>query len=280
MLLPGSYANGFAPRDGRPLYPELWTGCVFAVAPCLGVSGLTLRDWGGYGNHGTLTNGPTWAASQGKYAIKFDGVNDYIQTSLIPVGNLGTSNATIVVWAILPDVSTYGNVLAKRNNSSPFQQWQLLQGSLDSSFNIVNGKNLSLFWYAGGSMGNTQHIYTTANVADGNLHCIVARRINGTTPTIWIDGIKRATTTVGTATSNLNADSNTDPIRIGSSDGVSTFISYTLFESRLYQRALSDNEIQLLATRRGIAYEMAPRRRSQEQVTTNRRRRIIIGANR
>jgi len=56
MILPGTYQNGFAPRDGEPLFPELWDGCVGAWNPGLGPSGLTLRDWSPYKNHGTLTN--------------------------------------------------------------------------------------------------------------------------------------------------------------------------------------------------------------------------------
>jgi hypothetical protein len=47
---------------------------------------------------------------------------------------------------------------------------------------------------------------------------------------------------------------------------------------RIYPRAVSQNEIRLLASRRGIAYEMAPRRRSSSAVQFNRRRRLLIGA--
>ena len=75
MILPASYSNGFAPRDGQPLYPELWRGCVGAWCPSLGPTGLTLRDWSGFGNHGTLTNmdpGTDWVLSGGRYALDFD----------------------------------------------------------------------------------------------------------------------------------------------------------------------------------------------------------------
>jgi hypothetical protein len=74
MILPGTYQNGFAPRDGSPLYPELWRGCVGAWNPGLGPTGLTLRDWSGYGNHGTLTNITAqncWKISEGRHAMEF-----------------------------------------------------------------------------------------------------------------------------------------------------------------------------------------------------------------
>jgi hypothetical protein len=47
---------------------------------------------------------------------------------------------------------------------------------------------------------------------------------------------------------------------------------------RAYSRALTSNEIKLLAMRRGIAYELAPRRRSSSAVLFNRRRRLLVGA--
>ena len=43
----------------------------------------------------------------------------------------------------------------------------------------------------------------------------------------------------------------------------------SLDDARIYNRAIPANEIRLLATRRGIAYEMAPRRRSSVLVSLN-----------
>ena len=280
MILPATYQNGFAPRDGQPLYPSLWKGCVGAWNPGLGPSGLTLRDNSGFGNDGTLTNGPTFAASQGKYAITSDGVNDLIKMQNLTACNLGTSDATIVLHAVLPDTSVFGSILSKRNNGGVFQQYQLLQGYINNSFATVTGKMVSCFFYAGGAIGASQHVYTSADVIDGKPHCIAVSRTNGSIPKIFVDGVEVATTVVGSATTNQNGDSSTDPLRLFAGTDSSSFLAMTLSDVRIYNRALSPNEIRTLATRPGIAYEMAPRRRSSVQVTTNRRRRIIIGGNR
>ena len=56
------------------------------------------------------------------------------------------------------------------------------------------------------------------------------------------------------------------------------FSNAVIDDVRIYNRALSPQEIRILATRRGIAYEMAPRRRSSSAVQFNRRRRLLLGA--
>ena len=65
-----SYHQGFARSAGESAYPGLWKGLVGAWVPALGVSGGILRDVSGYGNHGNLTNGPTWVVgTRGGYAL-------------------------------------------------------------------------------------------------------------------------------------------------------------------------------------------------------------------
>jgi hypothetical protein len=82
----------------------------------------------------------------------------------------------------------------------------------------------------------------------------------------------------GTVAAILNG---TQAITIGKymDFGGGNFLNGQIDDLRLYSRILSAQEIRLLASRRGIAYEMAPRRRSSVQVAAfNRRRRLLIGA--
>ena len=278
MILPGSYANGFAPRDGRPLYPQLWSGCVFAAAPMLGPTGVRLRDWSGSANHADLTNGPIWEPIAGWQAVTTDGVNDLLKCTSNTVGNLGTSHATVVVWCVLQNSNLFGPIIGKRNDGGVFQQWGLFQGHLNASLATVAGKKVSLFWYSGGGAASSQHVHTSADIADGKLHCVVARRVSGTTPTIWIDGIQQATTVIGSATTNINADGSTDPIRVGALADAGSYLAFNFIESRVYSRNVSDSEIRIVSSRPGIAYELAPRRRASSAVAFNRRRRLLVGA--
>jgi hypothetical protein len=65
--------------------------------PSLGVTGETLRDVSGNGNHGTLNNmdaATDWVATSKGLALDFDGSDDYITC-----GSIGDSAQTITVWA-------------------------------------------------------------------------------------------------------------------------------------------------------------------------------------
>ena len=114
MILPGSYANGFAPRDGQPLYPELWRGCVGAWNPGLGPTGLTLRDWSGFGNHGTLTNmelDTDWTPSQGKWSLALDGTNESVLCGGGTFFQLQT--LTLSSWCSSTSSGTFRSIISK-----------------------------------------------------------------------------------------------------------------------------------------------------------------------
>lgn len=79
-------------------------------------SGSILYDLSGNGNHGTLTNGPTWsAANQG--VIVLDGTNDYID---VPI-NLSTSNYTVMGAARYLVAS--GRTFSAKNNNWLMGHW-------------------------------------------------------------------------------------------------------------------------------------------------------------
>ena len=130
MILPASYLNGFAPRDGQPLYPSLWTGCVGAWNPGLGPTGLVLRDQSGFSRHGTLTNGPTFAASGGKYAMSFDGVDDYATVSSLNLTGI-TENFTFITVIKFPTFNNSGVIVWQAFSS----YWALMT---NTSFGAAN----------------------------------------------------------------------------------------------------------------------------------------------
>ena len=256
MVLPGSYANGFAPRDGRPLHPELWVGCRFAAAPCLGPTGLDTKDWSGFGNHGTLTNmdtGSDWVLSGGRYALDFDGSNDYVNVPNPAALDFGTGDFTVSLWAFMRSTTT--GIIFSRNYFSSFEI-------------------LSTGGYFQGYVSNVASD-TSATFTLNTWTHVSLRRANGV-GRMTVNGNNNRPTFSATASVSNGSD-----VHIGKRPGLAGFSPNAIMDDfRVYNRSISDSENILLSRRRGIAYEMAPRRRSSVQVAAsfNRRRRLLVGA--
>src|SRR5574343_801816 len=77
--------------------PHLWSGCVFAVAPCLGPTGSQLFDVVD-GRRGTLTsmdNATDWIVSDGQYCLDLDGTDDTVTFGAF---GIGIDNGTVAAW--------------------------------------------------------------------------------------------------------------------------------------------------------------------------------------
>jgi len=269
MILPASYANGFAPRDGQPLYPELWRGCVGAWAPCLGPTGLTLRDWSGFGNHGTLTNGPTWVSSAGRISLGFDGVDDHVAVS--GFNSRITTAISISCW-----VNSIGSSFSSVNQSFVTE---VFNGNnvcfcITGNFSPVGGfssTKIGTGFYTGDAWKGHQQSGTWPF----QVWTHVCSTFDGTTIALFINGILNSTSLPASTLPAAN-----DGWRFGKRWDNTDVITGSMGDIRIYNRAISPNEILTLATHRDIAYEMAPRRRTSLQVAAafNRRRRLLLGS--
>ena len=267
MILPASYANGFAPRDDRPLYPSLWQGCVGAWAPCLGPTGLTLRDSSGFGNHGTLTNmdaASDWVPSNGRYALDFDGTNDYvyIRRSGSNIYSELVGNKTVCGWVRTSSPgASYRTVFSKDNTFS---------------LTIKSGVFITYDWAVSTDRSSG------VTVSDGLWHHLSVNVVAGVTngSTLYVDGREVAKITYLSQAGNATNDVTICAALDSTNANVVQYINAAVDDLRLYKRCLTANETRLLASCRGIAYELAPRRRSSSAIAAfNRRRRLICGAN-
>jgi len=260
MILPGSYANGFAPRDGQPLYPELWRGCVCSWAPCLGPTGLTLRDWSGRGNHGTLTNGPTWSTSSGNYNLEFDGTDDVVTSSVPPLNNVVCSQSYWFQRTATSALSSFVGVGVAGSESNRF----VIQPWSDGVVYVSMGQTV---W--GNFSSNDLLRHHLVAVFDGN------QTGNANRLKCWLDGRPVTLSFTGTIPSNIGSPAS---IRFGQTYNVeSPFGSGRIFDYGIYARTLASQEIQILARRPGIAFELAPRRRSRASVLASLRYNIFTG---
>jgi len=232
-----SFENGFAPRDGEALYPNLLKGLVGAWCPSLGVTGGILRDVSGRNNHGTLTNmdpATDWVIDGGKGALDFDGVNDYINCGK---PDLSTGNYTCVAWIKVNPVG--GSIQIASNWTG---------GSSGCHFaSVVNGK---LYGFAGIEIYNASD-----DLRDGKWHLVSVRRV-GNFGLFNVDGKETFGSTIG------SNDAGASPLNIGSrADAVSQTFSGQIAEVLLWNRALSPNEIrQLYQLGRGGLFALKSRR--------------------
>lgn len=255
----GSYATGFAKRDGIPHYPSLWQNCVAAWEPTLGPSGSVLRDWSGYGRHGTLTNmapGTDWIVKEGRYALDYDDTDDYVK---VADGTIAATlpNSTVSVWFRTTNLSV----------SSGYAIYCERAASGSDIFKIDYGDPSSqgepLFTWRNDAGSLTQLRLGTVPAANDDEWHHFAVRIVGTSVKIFYDVVYTATGTISTKSftnSGLECRIGGDPASATSSWGGQ------LGGFQIWNRGLSDNEISLLGLRPAITFELAPRRRAAAAV--------------
>ena len=280
MILPASYQSGFAPRDGRPLYPQLWKSCVFAAAPCLGPPGLTLRDWSGLQRHGILTNmsaESAWGLDGGKYALFFDATNDYVTASNRMTFASGDA-LSASIWFRATGVGTTRELFNRFNGSgasSSDEGWLISRRSTNKlRFTLAQS----------GSYSTWESTNTFTETSWYNI--VVTHRFgSGASFAMYVNGIAIAGSwTTGTGNQIPDSDGDNYGIVIGAQRYAG--VTYDVWQgsvddARLYNRICTANEAKILASRRGIAYEMATRRRSVFasgfKPAWVRRRSLVIG---
>lgn len=242
----GSYHNGFAPRDGQSRFPELWRGCIGAWAPCLGPSGLVLRDWSGFGRHGTLTTmdaASDWVIDSGRYALDFDGTNDTVDCG----SGFSGANVSVSLWANAAASTAF---MTAFGNSS---------GGLTVDGSITIGLNAASAWRIATENGTGFVTITSTGPVVGSWEHFVWTA-QGSSMQFWRNAVS-----VGVATNTLTANWMPFATYLGSMENGSRWWNGKVDDVRIYNRILSANEIRLLSRRRGIAYEMEPPRRNSEQ---------------
>jgi len=258
MILPASYANGFAPRDGQPLYPELWRGCVGAWAPCLGPTGLTLRDWSGRSSHGSLLDLPAetaWRTDGGRHSLQFTGSPNRVDLGNPNTSISGLPQLGLAFWARR---STTGSAI---------------------TVSVISGVNYMAIapWTDGNVYFQVSPSTPTfADVTLGWNHW--AMTLTNSTLRGYKNGVQVVSVSGPATVPVLNST-----LFAGFYSSTVTYSNGFIDDILLSTRAWSASEVALLASRRGIAYELAPRRRSSVAVAGGfraawiPRQRLIVG---
>ncbi len=233
-----SYMQGFSPRDGAPRYPSLWRGCVFAAAPCLGPSGVTLYDWSGFGNHGTLTNmdpATDYVISAERYCLDFDNTNDQVR---MPVKVIAGADHSQTCWVMTRATNDDQYVLAL----------ETFVGEILCRIDI--GASGKIFGYV--FDGASRNIGAAAISANMWYHACFTR--SGNVFTFYLNGRQ---TGQATYTPTIFAGNGVNDIGGRRNNATLNPMNGQIDDVRIYNRAIAPSEVAVLAARRGIAYELA-----------------------
>jgi hypothetical protein len=187
-------------------------------------SGTTWTDLSGNNNNGTLTNGPTFNASN-MGSIVFDGTNDYIYRSSL--NNFNSSTYTILLWGKFVSVSSSG-ILFNLGRSS---------GDADTEAQLYYNNSRLVYWdYAGSIAFN---FIQSSGTLSTNVYQYLGFTKNSTNGTFYINGYSSGT---GTAAFDANISTNDFTIGADIRDSIN-YVNGNISQFLLYNRVLTAAEI-------------------------------------
>ena len=183
--------------------------------------GDVLHDSSGNANHGTI-HGATWVACGSKFALSFDGVDDYLDCGAGKSLNLSRA-VTVEAWvcpAAIPGAGEAG-----------------VLGKCYGSFFLTQYTDGNFWWYIGGGGSSIR-----APVSPGRWHH-VAGTFDGQTSRLYVDGTPR-----GSKAFRSRSIPEGGPFFFGTSSGDSHytkgyFYKGMIAEVAVHERALSAEEI-------------------------------------
>ena len=179
-------------------------------------------------NNGTLMNMETVDWVTGKYgkALKFDGVNEYVDCG--SKASLNLNAFSITVWVNPTSVSGYKTIVRKAGASSADTNYAL---DLDSG-------NTKVRFFVYDTSGNYHGVMATTKSVSLNKWTHIAATYDGTTFKVYINGTQDATT----ATWSGSIKTTTGSLKIGSSTS-SNYFNGTIDEVKIWNRSLTQEEI-------------------------------------
>ena len=182
-------------------------------------TGTAWTDLSVNSRNGTLTNGPTYSATNGG-SIVFDGSNDYVQC----LGSVTVTAATFVTWI-------------KRNGSQGQYDGILFsRGTNTTGMNFQTSNQLGYHW---NDAGNTYNWQSGLTIPDATW-CMIAVSVTSTAATAYLcqtSGTTTATNTVNHSSSVLN------DIKLAVDDAAARYFNGNIAIAQLYNTALSAADI-------------------------------------
>ncbi len=185
-------------------------------------SGTTATDSSTNANNGTLTNGPTWGTGKIGSDVVFDGVNDYI----ISGSNISLANRTfsVAAWAKRTSNNTWDFIITQGSSAVLNQAFQ---------FGFRDNNTFTCSFYA-------NDLDTVATYTDSTWHYwVCSYDVSNSSRKIYRDGVL-------VASNSAAAYVGSGQLNIGRYQVLDTYFHGSIDEVRVYNRALSDDEVSQL----------------------------------
>lgn len=202
---------------------------VDAANPTSYISGSTTwRDLSGNNNSGSLVNGPTFNSVNGG-SIVFDGSNDYVEISPVNASSQFTLNFWIkCIQTGSVGNTTYSGIINKFNGIANQRNRFLLES------------NFRRFYFQPIIGGVSYNINSNLFSSIQNQISMCSLTYNGSLVTFYLN-----TNNVGSSSLSGILDSSTSKPTIGwGADSADYYFNGNIYISQIYNRALSDSEIQ------------------------------------
>jgi len=182
-------------------------------------SGTAWTDLSGNSRDGTLTNGPTYSATNGG-SIVFDGTNDYVQCT----GSLTVTAATFVTW------------IRRNGNQGTYDGILFSRGTNTTGMNFFSSNQLGYHWNDSSATYNWSSGLTITDAT----WCMIAVSVTSTSATAYLcqtSGTTTATNTVNHSSSVLN------DIKLALDDAASRYFNGNIAIAQLYNISLSAGQV-------------------------------------
>ena len=190
-------------------------------------AGVSASDSSGV-NNGTLVNGPTWVTGKDNKAVRFDGIDDYIDLGTMDVSGSGF---TISAWFNADNFNVSdGRIVSKATGQNEQDHYWMLS-TIDSG-----GPKLR---FRLKTAGNTSTLIGTQTIAPGSWVYAVAT-YDGTTMRLYTNGVE-----TGSMSKSGVLDTNSNVgVRIGDNPGADRKrFSGIIDDVAIYNRALTATEV-------------------------------------
>jgi len=218
-------------------HASLRQGLVGAWCPSLRDSGYVLRDRIGQ-NNCPLTNmagQANWAVAGGFLCLNLDGTNDYAKSPSLRLDG-STYRLSVTAWIRPANVNTTKAICAIGDEATGKRRLLLQRNALLEANGFVADTQTSSNVLTALAWQHIAFVWNSATVADTE---------------IYVNGVKAASAWVTGSSTTLAAYSNT-AITIGGNNSGTENWAGAIDDVRVYARSITQAEVRLLASRRGI----------------------------